>query len=443
MSSEKYLGYVTKEGIAATIMASITANYLVLFVLALGADNFTIGLVVALPALVSAIVLLPAAYVVEINNRRKMCYITAFLSRVIWIPVAIVPYLITNSIPVLMVSIAISALFSAFVSIAWASLVSDIVHEEIRGRYFGLRSKLCAIASLATVIVAGIILAIFPNTFGFLIVFLAAGIAGVLSAYYFFRFPNIEQIKKKIEIMPMLRDRRFLIFIIAVFVLQFGVSFSAPFLNVYLIKYLSGTYAWVSVIIFVSGISTIAVQKKWGDISDIIGHKYVVAITSVFIAIIPLGYVFATSPEFLIPVNIMSGIVWAGFNLAVFNYLLEISERKIVSSALFWTISSLAIFAAPMIGGYMIDMPQLTFMNNYQLVFIISWLIRLVGAFMFIFLIEDIKYMTATRYISRELFAESFQSLEKHLHFGLLKEYTKKVGKKITDEIEKTAKKGV
>ncbi len=443
MGQDRYLGYVTKEGIAATVMYAITGNFLVLFALFLGADNFTIGLVVALPALVTALVMIPAAYFIESYNRRRICYITAFISRVIWIPVAIIPYLITGSIPILLLSIVISSLFSAFLSIAWASLVSDIVHEEVRGRFFGYRNKLCAIASLVTVMAAGIVLEFYPTLTGFLAIFLAAGIAGVLSAYYFFRFPNIEQVKRKVEILPAMKEKRFKIFILSVFVLQFGVSFAAPFMNVYILENLGGTYAWISLIIFVSGLSTIFVQKKWGNISDAIGHKYVVAITSVLIAVVPLGYLFANSPEFLLPVNIMSGIAWAGFNLAVFNYLLEISKRKIISSALFWTFSNVAIFIAPVIGGYIIDMPQITFINNFQLVFAISWLIRIFAVLMFIFLLEDIKYRAASKYIARELFAEGFQSLERHLHFGLLKEYTKKVRDKITEEIEKTAKKSV
>ncbi len=427
MENDKKLKYITFEGIAATVMYTITANFLALFAFSLGADNLTIGFVVALPALVAILSLLPAAYLVERLNRKNVCITSSFFSRLMWIAAGFAPVLFTDSIPILLISVANAALFGAFVDTAWASLVADIVDEKQRGQYFSRRGKLCAMASLLTVIIAGFVLDMFNSVMGFVIIFTAAGVAGVTASIFFSKFPDIEKKKIKPELSTVFKNRQFMLLAAAMFVWQFGISFSAPFMNVYLIEHLGGTYMWVTILILVTGISTIIVQHGWGNLSDLIGHKAVIGISAISISLIPLFWIFASSPVYIIPVNILAGIMWAGFNLAIFNCLLQTignSEQKAVYTAVFWTAMNAGIFIAPIISGYIIDHLQFfNFINNFQLVFLVSFIIRTTGTLMFVPL-ENIKRNFRLGYMARELFAEGYQSLQimhKHMHIHVFR----------------------
>jgi len=424
--------YGVLEGVSASMMFAITNTYLTVFALALGATSLEIGLVVAIPAIFSMLAYLPAAYIVESSSHRnRLASVTAFLSRGTWVLVAFVPVFATGRFFWLLTFVCFLSFFDSFIGPSWASLMGDIVPEHHRGRYFGRRNMLCKIAALVTVFVAGFVLDRFAGLSGFTIIFAAAGIFGLLTSFFFSRFPEFkyrakERINISIDTRDVFSNRMFRHFILIMFIWQLGVSISSPFMNVYIVGGMGAPYYWLSILAVVSGVAGIAVQRGWGRFSDRFSHRSVMIICAFGASFIPLLYIFSTAPEHIIPVNILSGVAWAGFDLASFNYLLETTrgKKRAIYSAFYWSILDLSVIIGPVLGGAMIEaFPSGTLgLSGFGFMFLVSWIVRLLAAGLLLkFLLElpDRRHYS-TRYVTGELMMTGFSSV--YRSFQLIRE---------------------
>ena len=318
---ERGMKFGVYEGIAATIMSTIVSAFLGVYIVSLGGTNTDVGLALSIPALLAIVAYIPAAYIAERGvSRKKISVVTSLLSRMLWIPVAFVPLLFFGgTIPVLMVIMlaTLSSFLGAFITPSWSSLMGDIVPAEERGRYFGSRNNKCILFSLVFVFLSGFIIDYLGSIQGFFFSFIMAGIAGILSSVFFMGFPDIrfpisEKINIKRDIEFILSDKKFKYFIISFSVFQFGVALASPFFNIYLVEYMNAPYIWISILILAGGITKIVFQKGWGSLSDRFGHLHILRITAVGATFIPLLWIFAPSPEFTVPIEILSGLSWAG-----------------------------------------------------------------------------------------------------------------------------------
>jgi hypothetical protein len=90
----KGLRWLTWEGTVSLGFTSITTSgILVAFALALGANNFHIGILAAIPFIMQ-IIQIPSIWLVEKFRRRKtIAVISWFLAQLLWFPIAVLfPY---------------------------------------------------------------------------------------------------------------------------------------------------------------------------------------------------------------------------------------------------------------------------------------------------------------------------------------------------------------
>lgn len=436
---QKAMRNITREGMAASAMFAVTNAFLTVFAAALGASNTEIGLLVAAPAAIALISYLPAAYAIEAWNRRRLtCTLMSLVSRSMWFLAGAIPFLIMwnilqgagQSVMLLIMVVSAYSLFSAFVAPAWASMVGVIIPENVRGSYFGRRNQLCAIASLTTGTLAGLVLQAFDSVLGFSLIFAAAGVAGIVSSFFFSGFPDIrfrpERVLMLSELRAAFRNRAFISFMAVLMLWEFGVSMSAPFMNVYLVRGLGAGYAWISVLVLAAGASTIIIQKWWGAVSDIFGHRSILVISAFGVAFVPFLWMIAPSPEFTVIINIISGASWAGFNLASFNYLLGASGggKRTIYTAVYWTLIGIPIIIAPLVGGALTDMlmPLSYPISGFRGMFFISWIVRMAAVGLFACLLPEMPAKgerVSTMHVAREVITLGFHSLRIH-HFHLL-----------------------
>jgi len=424
----RILKYGIYEGIAASITFTLTSTFLSVFALLLGASKTIIGLLVSLPTCLAILSYIPAAYFAEKMNRRKICIICSFMSRFLWIFVGMAPFITTNPIPVILILASFSSLFGAFVSPSWASMMGEAIPEDIRGRYFSRRNWLCILFSLIMGAVAGFILQMFNNIFGFFIIFSIAGITGILSSYFFYRFPSFPITMKDInilhEIRTVFRNHRFRTFLFIYVIWQFGIFLASPFFNVYLVEHLKAEYIWLSAVVFIAGISHLLVERGWGNLSDMFGHRSIVIISAFCISFVPFLWMIIPSPVFIIPLEILSGAGWAGFTLASFNYLLEITSKRkrAIYTSVFWSLTGIPIILAPVIGGFIADNISFPFLHGLRFVFFISWVILIFTSFLFtrhIAKVSEKEKTVSTMYVTQEIIQIGISKL--HSRFEILR----------------------
>jgi MFS family permease len=391
---------------AAATQYSMMSAFLSAFALALGADSLYIGLLSAVPVALWTIALLPSALLCQKNmvKRKWIVVASATAARLMWIPIILIALWFAASslaLGMLLVFVTLATLVGAVSTPAWASIAGDLVPESSRGRYFSKRTVATTAAGLTASLAAGWILDIFGknDTFGFAVIFTIGLGFGLLSSLLFSRIPSPPIMPSKdfhgAAIRDVWRDARFRTFLILFGIWQFGIMFSAPFLNIYILKTLAADYIWISIVIVAGGVAGILVQRGWGVFSDRYGHRVMMIIAAFGTVPSILLWIPATSAWMLVPIEIFSGMIWAGITIAHYNYMLEISPSRArpVFAAMFNVVLGIAGIFGPIAAGLTAQhFATQTFLglSEYRVVFLISGIIRLVGAILFLKFLAEV-----------------------------------------------------
>ena len=235
------------DGLFANIFATLTGGvFLTGFALYLGMNDFMIGVLGATPFLVTAFQL-PASYFLgKYTKRKNVTFWGAAIGRFIWIPiltVAAIPYFSAQTKTLLILGLFFFSHSCISISyVSWLSWISDLVPDNIRGKFFGSRNMICGIAGMMAVIVFGNILDHFKShpsgglPLGFGITFTAAVTFGMLSLYFIRRIsePQIEMPGDAVSFGGLMylpfREKNFRNFLMFSFAWSFSVYFANPFL---------------------------------------------------------------------------------------------------------------------------------------------------------------------------------------------------------------------
>jgi len=171
------------------------------------------------------------------------------------------------------------------------------------------------------------------------------------------------------------------------FVWGFSLNVASPFFNVYLVAGLRGTATNVGIATGVTALTGLAGQALFGSLSDRRGNRAVLVLTGALIPILPILWVFAQAPYHVYLINTASGVLWAGYNLASFNILLELSplEEREASVALYQSAVAASAVLGPIVGGILIASV------GYHAAFIVSGAGRFVGSILFFLFVRPQK----------------------------------------------------
>src|SRR3989338_3901178 len=128
----KGMKYALYDGFFFQIFFTLTSSFLTAFALYLGAGNTYIGVLNALPFLVSSVILIPLARLSENRATRKPVLVAVSLfSRVVWLGIILIPFIFTNDpLLYLLIFVTASAVGDVGSRINWVSMMSDIVPEN-------------------------------------------------------------------------------------------------------------------------------------------------------------------------------------------------------------------------------------------------------------------------------------------------------------------------
>ncbi len=400
------LKFSLRDSAFSAMSYSLTSLFLIAFAVSMGADHLFVGLLSSIPMLFWSITQIPASKLIERKGlRKKVTLVSITASRMVWFLVFLLPFMnVSDRLFLLLVFATLSSLLSAVSNPGWYSWLGDLVPARIRGVHFSSRMKVYTIFSVMALIISIIVFEIFPRSGsnGFQILFLMGALSGLASSYYMSRMKEPEYRKEEGKVNHRMISEEFLSrkrlgkLLMIFFVWNFGVMLSAPFYVVRLLEYMGADYTWVSIQAIVSCVSMIAFQSFWGRYSDHFGNKIIISFCALGAAFYPLIWIFAEVPVHIIPIEIIGGISWGGFNLAYFNYLIEISPRgkRPSYTAAFYAIMGISGAFAPIAGALISDIfatSGFLMLTGLETVFFLSWVIRLGGAVMFLKLLENIR----------------------------------------------------
>ena len=387
------------DGIFASTSEAFYLAYIPLFALAYGATNEQIGWITAIGNLLGALALFPGARAMEHTGKRKdlVVWTGGFTARVAILLLAFIPLLqMPASIAILAITSlnGVRAFMSNFANPAWTALVADLVPNFMRGRYFSTRSFTMGICTLIVTALAGWLITSgnswTSNQFlGFQLVFFLSFATGMGSWYYFRRIDESAVATKAVSkhTPGQLRGAiantpGFLGFVISAIVWNFALQIAAPFFNVYLVSHLGADTATVGIVTSISSITAIAGQLWLGKWMDRKGAIWLAIVTGIPIGFLPMFWAFYTAPWQVGINNAFGGFLWAGYNLANFNLLLQLTpnEGRARAVALYQTGVFASAVVGPLVGGYIADH------ISFQLTFILSGVGRLIAVGLFAWL---------------------------------------------------------
>ncbi|WP_041454791.1 MFS transporter [Anaerolinea thermophila] len=382
------------DGVFAASQDAIHVTYLTLYVLALGATKAQIGLMSALGSIGAMLLLLPGAILAEKLPSRKwlVVWTGGGISRLMLLGFAILPFFLSGE-PAVVIAIAMKVVMDGFGNLsmpAWTSLTADIVPLAWRGRYFGTRNMFMGIANMLVTFIAGqiIVLSMTPVV-GYQRVYFIALMFGIASSVFFasIREPrsgqmvsqsSLEVYKPGVLLQGLKQDRNFLAFCISQMVWNFSVNIAGPFFSVYQVEVLNSTAAIIGIQSIIASVAGLPAQRLFGALNDRWGARKVLLLTGFLIPFMPFVWLFVRSPWHPTPINIWAGFMWAGYNLATFNFLLALStpQTRARYSALYQIAVTLSLAAGSAFGGFLVQHV------GYPAIFISSGLGRFLSVFL-------------------------------------------------------------
>jgi MFS family permease len=267
--------------------------------------------------------------------------------------------------------------------------MADIVSVKIRGRYFGLRNLLLGICGVFATLIAGFLVV----PYGFHVIFLFSMAFATMSIVFFMRIkepPMKRQFHYKYTFSfnpgkwyrSMKLNRNLVVFTSYLFFMNFAMDMAAPFYVVYMLKNLNIGYEWFAVAIVAGILVKAFMNKYWGRLIDKFGSRRILIVCGLLTCFIPFGWMLASNLWQVILVKIYDGLVFSGFELVIFNYLLEVVPEKNSQNYIAthnFTIGFGSV-AGNLIGGFLAQaMGSAVFlwMAGLQVLFLGSFLLRL------------------------------------------------------------------
>src|SRR5438128_412774 len=149
-----------KDGIFAAMMAGVTDFYATPLALFLGATVQQVGLIAALPNLLSSLSQFHAVRVIYwVGGRLKLLVRLVFSQASLILAVAILPWLeMSNRVELLLILLILAAVCGGLAGPAGGGLMSDYIPPSKRGGYFGWRKRMEGAVPVAGVISWGLLL---------------------------------------------------------------------------------------------------------------------------------------------------------------------------------------------------------------------------------------------------------------------------------------------
>ena len=394
----------TIEGNWASVHLSLTSGaFLTGFALLLGASDFQLGLIAAIP-LLGQVLQVPGAFLVEKTGwRRGIVGWVSVVSRTAWLPMALAPFLWRDRAMTAFLALYLFSSLAMNVAIpGWVAWMSSLVPPALRGRYFGVRNRISGFFGIAATLAAGLVVDAFNHWQkpygGYLVLQLAAVIAGWMAFRYILRQPDPGCVAEKMPPLarymaqPM-RDPDFRRVVTFNLYWLFAVGIGAPFFNPHLIKHMNWNFKGMALIGVIFSAATILSHPLWGRLMDRVGQKPVLMITAVGIVTLPFYYAFCPwTLRWPIYVNAaIGGFFWAGFGLGSFNLVLDFlpATGRAVYVGVLSAASGITTFLSCTVSGWLAERlsglrwetPGLTVVN-YQVLFVLTGLLRIPALFL-------------------------------------------------------------
>ncbi len=412
------LRWLVLNGFLGAASDSIVGSYQSVYFLALGATRTEIGLLGSLTSLTLPLAMLPGGWAASRGRQyRHVLSLLSYLSRLLLLGLVFLPFF-SSGIRLIYWGIGIVVLRSFLGNLvipAHTALIGRVVPPEWRGRYFSTRNILMSAVGLIVLLVTGGLIDRLAAPLGYQIVFSLASVLGVGATYALTRVKDplrqaAAQAHFNLRIfLEPIRSRSFLSYCLTAALWSLAVQIAAPFFMVFLVEEVRASATVVGTVTAMATLAGLPAQRIFGVLSDRRGARWVQRLTGFIIPLMPGLWSFITQPWQAFPLQMVNTFAWAGYNLASFNLILEMTPEKTRPTfvAVYQIFSGLGMAAGAVLGGWLAQTA------GYRAVFLLSSAGRLLTAVLFAVVITHARIFQLSQWrINKPLLKRKDRELE-------------------------------
>ncbi len=308
----------------------------------LGASPFIIGLLAAIPALTMIVQPVSSYIVMRTGSRKRLFLWAAYPGRLVWIPIVLLgAYLPANNttIALMLALVLLSRLSTELTIPAWFSWISELVPENRKGEFWGLRMMWGTIFGTASALYLGYYLGDSPPFSKFVVFFCVIAVLGWLDIFVHRGVvgvrmePTPASVRLSSLISRPLRDLSFRPILIFTVCFSFATQLGGSMFFLLLLEEIKLSYLQISLYVAgLLGLFTILSSRLWGRLIDNLreGERLVFAASAAIVALVALPWTMMQAGQHIpIAVTIaVSGIGWGGLQVAVVSLLTAYSPAK-------------------------------------------------------------------------------------------------------------------
>ncbi len=347
------------------ILSGIVGSFLAVFTIRLGGTDTQVGLLSALPALISVFVSIPGARLLERDTRSlSVLIVTAVGHRAGYLLIALLPVLfVTQSAWIVVAITGLQTIPQGVANIAFTDMFARTVPPENRARVVSVRQLLIGVTSTVGAFAAGKLLDWLVFPLNYQVLFTIGFAASMVSAYYLtrIRLPRTTRpgaphsaaggLGLRGYWSMLTADTSYSRFTLASFVFQWGLYFSVPLYSIYWVRTLDASEGWIGLINMVGSATTIFFYPLWGRLTARRGNRLAMIITTAGLAGYPFLLAIFPNLQWTLFVSFWGGVFTSGQALSFFNGLLEVCPERgrAAHIAAYTTLASLAAFISPIL----------------------------------------------------------------------------------------------
>jgi hypothetical protein len=378
---------VLVDAVGVGITAGV-GSFLSVFLVRLGASNFMIGLLTAMPALTGMLLAMPIG---EFLARRPHIVPwfarSRFLVLSCYVLTGLVPFFVAqqNQPEVIILIWALATLPQTVVSVAFTVVMGQVAGPGGRLTLMSRRWSILGLTNALTVAIVGQILPMFQFPINYQIVFIGSAIGALISVVFSssIRLPPVATPTAGQSLVGALRhhghtlraNRQFLNFTVSQLVLRTGMALAIPLFPIYWVRVLNASDRSISAINSIQTIVAMLGYFAWTRVSQRRGERFVLLATTFGISFYPLLTALTNRVEVLVIWAALAGFFSAGIDLVFFDIVLSTcpAEQQPAYVGMYQTTVFMAAFLAPLVGTALSNVVGLT------PVLVLSTAVRLAG----------------------------------------------------------------
>jgi MFS family permease len=353
-------------------LASAAAPFLPVFLARLGATNFQVGLLTAMPAITGFLLAIFIGRFLQ-NRRNIVPWFSGarFLTVLSYALTGLVAFIVPREyiVPAVLLIWAVATIPQTIVNISFSVVMNAVAGPE---RRYDLMSRRWSILGLTTAIAVAIIGQILDRLsfpFNYQLVFIGLSVGGLISYHYssHIELPDMEPIPRRADLswrqrfkgyVNLIRgEPAFVSFTAKQFVYTAGTALAIPLFPLYYVHEIQASDAWIGLINTTQTAIMLVGYYLWVRQSKQHGGRFVLLCTTFGLALYPALIAFTHHTGWIALYAGLAGIFQAGLNLVFFDELMKTVPPRYGATfvSLAQSMTYLATVASPLLGTLLAD----------------------------------------------------------------------------------------